>query len=193
MVEREVVITLDGVEVPRNSERFGELFAQWAPLMGESACVEAGVRFGTREVAVERDAPVYRMFQILLPVREGLWEGHHSDTNPGHLVATPTREITDRVGLVGQPQSFDLFEPDGRRASITVASGDRWHTYQSLTYLRRDLLDRYLSEASQVLVWAIWGERGVAGQSKAEHLPAAQIETTYRVFSDIRRYVPQRR
>ena len=191
--EQRLMVTRGGAVVPAEDEEYTGLLARWreSRIAGEREgdADPDGIQVTSLEVEVARERPVYRTFQVLLPVREDGWEDHHSVVNPGRVTAAPAREIADRLGLVGQPQTFDLFERDGRRASIAGESGDPWHTHQTLTYLRRDLLDRYLEDTGQELVWAIWGEREVAAKSRSDHRPEAQIATPYRVFQEIRRYV----
>ncbi|MCO5223352.1 MAG: hypothetical protein M9947_17515 [Thermomicrobiales bacterium] len=149
----------------------------------------AGGELELREVPDERRVEIFDTHQVVIPVRTDGWESYHSVVVPGRSVNTPAREITDSLGLVGQPQTFDLFESDGRRASITVASGDLWKNGHQLAYLRMDLLDRFLKESEQGLVWGIWGERQVANASLSKHLPETQIETKYKVFQRIERYI----
>lgn len=146
--------------------------------------------FETKEVSVERHVPILEARQVLIPVRRDSWEDYHSVVNPGRSAITPAREITDVLRLVSRPQTFDLFAPDGRRATIALESEDYYHTYQRLAYIRRDLLDSYLAQTSHSLIWAVWGERGVAAPSLSNHLPVADIDPTYKVFQSIHRYVP---
>lgn len=194
--ERRWFRTRDGVEIGGSLERFlarsgadmdaeGAAFADADP---DSQAILAEDGIESREVEVNREVPVFETYQVILPVRNDGWESYHSVVVPGRSVDTPAREITDALGLVGQPQTFDLFEQDGRRASITLASGDLWHTGHHLTYLRKDLLDRYLAAFGQELVWGIWGERRVAPVSLSNYLAEAQVETQYVVFQKIERY-----
>ncbi len=146
--------------------------------------------FETKNVSVERSVPILENRQVLIPVRRDSWEDYHSVVNTGRAAITPAREITDVLGLVSQPQTFDLFARDGRRATIALESGNYYHTYQRLTYIRRDSLDSYLAQASQSLIWAVWGERGVSAPSLSNHLPEADVDQTYKVFQSIDQYVP---
>ncbi len=187
-IDHEVVITRDGVEVPPGTAEFARLLAANLSARRNPAAAEPGVTVERVEVEKERREPIYATYAVTLPVREDRWEDYHSVVNPGRSVDTPTREITEVLGLVGRPQTFDLFEQIGSRASITVASGEPWHTTHKLTYLRQDLLDRYLAEAAEHLVWGIWGERTVVPASLSNYLPEVQIETQYLVFQEIRRY-----
>jgi hypothetical protein len=99
----------------------------------------------------------------LLPAaRHDTWESYHSDENPGLSVYLPSREIADAFRLCSQPQTFDLFEGDGRRATVSVTWGDLWTTGHSLVYVRKDLLDDFLLARRQRLVRLIAGQRTYA-------------------------------
>ena len=50
--------------------------------------------------------------------------------------------------------------------------GDDKEVHGHLSYLRADLLDRYLAATGKALVWLIWGERGLhyrATESQSLH------------------------
>jgi hypothetical protein len=132
-------------------------------------------------------------FEVLIPVRDNMWEAYHSTVNPGRNVATPAKQIARHLSLCGQPQTFDLFDTNGRRASISFCYGDKWRSTQRFTYLRQDLLDRYLQDTSSELILTVCGERefhaadaGEAGAFGAQHVP-------YQAFQDVTRYSGIRR
>ena len=108
---------------------------------------------------IEAEQPECQTLKILFPVRENCWGDRRSAIVASRSVATPSRQIADTLNLCGQPQSFDLFERDGRRASVTFRYGERWGERQKFTYLREDLLKRYLAEINGELIWVICGER----------------------------------
>jgi hypothetical protein len=131
---------------------------------------------------VKRETPVYDRIEVLIPIREYMWESYHSDVNQASKTAALAREIAEHLDLCGQPQTFDLFEKSGERATIAFHHGEKWHTYQSLIYIRKDLLDRYLGETKKELVWAIWGEREVI----AKDIPSEDRDQVgYRVFQQV--------
>ena len=117
--------------------------------------------------------------KILVPARENTWEAYHSTIVDGRSVAIPCRQIADAFSLCGQPQSFDLFEKDGRRASITFRYGEGWREMQNFTYLRKDLLERYLAKINGELIWVIWGERRQVSQNP---------DTPDKLFKDVKVY-----
>lgn len=98
--------------------------------------------------------------QILPPVRLNNWEDYHSTIIHGQNVATPSRQIAECLDLCGASQTYDLFEKDnGKRASFSIEFGQKWGNTQRFTYLRKDLLDRYLKERGEELIWIIYGDR----------------------------------
>jgi len=128
---------------------------------------------------VETEVPEYQTFEVLVSVRENNWEDHRSAMNANRSVAIPSRQIVETFGLCGQPQSFDLFEKDGRRASISFRYGEKFGEMQYFTYLRQDLLERYLAEIDRELIWIIWGERRQVSQN-----PGAP----YKYFHEVKVY-----
>lgn len=126
-------------------------------------------------------------YEVLIPVRENTWEDYHSEITPGISVATPGKEITQHLNLCSQPQTYDLFETNGRRASITFRYGEHWRSSQHFTYLRKDLLERFLTETDSELIWAIWGEREFHGDLSQRGGFASQHEY-YKVFQEIKAY-----
>ena len=109
---------------------------------------------------VDKEKFEYKDFEVLVPVRYNCCEESRSAANPRRSIALPNREISECLNLYKKPQSFDLFEKDSnRRASISFEYGDIWSNPQSFTYLRRDLLERFLAEIGGELIWVIWGNR----------------------------------
>jgi hypothetical protein len=92
-----------------------------------------------------------------------LWEDHHSTLNRAGGATVPGRAFAQMFELHGAPQTFDLFEPDGRRASVSCRPDDPWEG--NLLYIRGDLLRRFLEAKSAELLWLAWGERQVVSDS----------------------------
>ena len=143
----------------------------------EAQLHEQGFELITKTVEVEQKE--YQTFEILYPVRGNNWSDSRSSVVPGRGVITLSRQIAETLDLCGQPQSFDLFEKNGRRASITFHRGEGWGEMQKFTYLREDLLERYLSEINGELIWVIWGERHPVSQNP---------DTPYKLFQEVRVY-----
>ena len=143
----------------------------------EAQLHKQGLKLTTEMVDVEQ--PEYQEFEMLVPVRENHWSDSSSAVVPGRSVAIPIRQIAETFSLHGRPQSFDLFEKNGERVSITFCYGEAWKDKQHFTYLRHDLLERYLAEAGSELIWIIWGERRQVSQN-----PGAP----YKYFHEVKVY-----
>ena len=143
----------------------------------EAQLHERGFELTTKTVEVEQKA--YQTFDILFPVRGNNWSDSQSSAVPGRGVIIPSRQIAETLDLCGQPQNFDLFEKNGRRASITFHRGEGWGEMQKFTYLRQDLLERYLAKINGKLIWVIWGERQQVPQNP---------DTPYKLFKDVKVY-----
>ena len=137
--------------------------ADWAGLV-EAELAERGLELELRTIPVRREVPERQLFDVLIPVRSNSWEYYHSAIVPGRYVPIPARELAEHLNLCGQPQTFDLYETSGRRASMTFRYGASWHADQRFTYMRQDLLQRFLSETNAELIWVIWGERLALGK-----------------------------
>lgn len=129
-----------------------------------------------------------RVFKVFIPVRDNNWESYHSSVNPGRSVMVPAKEIEEFLGLCTQPQTFDLYEQNGKRASITIRCGETWHTSHHLIFIRRDLLNRYLKENKLCLIWGVWGEREFRSKNNEDLEEFAKKHKTYKVFQEIKSY-----
>ena len=145
--------------------------------MIEAQLHKRGFELTTEMVDVEQ--PEFQTFEMLVPVRENHWSDSSSAAVPSRSVSIPIRQIAETFNLHGRPQSFDLFEKDGERASITFCYGEAWKDKQDFTYLRQDLLERYLAETGSELIWVIWGERRQVSQNP---------DAPYKYFHEVKIY-----
>ena len=126
------------------------------------------------------EKPVYEEIEALVPVRENIWEESCSGANPYRSIALPSREIAENLGLYMQSNSFDLFEREnGKQASISFRNGKIYGDIQHFTYLRKDLLERFLIEEDGALIWVIWGNRRYTSQNPND---------PYENFQDVKTY-----
>lgn len=125
----------------------------------EAALKERGLELVETIIEEDKQLKVQEMFSVLIPVRKNIWEDYHSHVNLGRSVTLPAKEIIECLNLCTQPQTFDLFEKNGKRASITFCYGNSWNSTQNFTFLRQDLLERFLCKSDSELIWAIWGAR----------------------------------
>ena len=131
--------------------------------MIEAQLQKRGFELTTETTDVEQ--PEFQTFEMLVPVRKNHWSDSSSVSVPGRSVTVPIRQIAETFSLYGHPQSFDLFEKDGKRASITFCYGEEWKDKQYFTYLREDLLERYLAEIGAELIWVTWGNRRLVSEN----------------------------
>ena len=137
---------------------------------------------------VENEKRKYKEFEVLAPVRENYWEESCSIVIPPRTIVLPAREIAEYLRLYGLPQSFDLFEKEnGRCASITFQHGEKWGETQHFTYLRQDLLERYLAKINGEFIWIIWGERHQLSQNPDAPYEPLQ-DAPYEHFQEVKTY-----
>ena len=180
----EIVEGLKQKKMDAHSLRFGPedhyTFAgeiPWCDTYPTNCWEEVSCEFGVETVRVEQSK--YQAFKILAPVRENNWESYHSAIIAGRNIATPSRQIAETFGLCGHPQSFNLFEKDGRCASMTFRYGQNLTETQTFTYLREDLLKRYLEDIDGELIWVIWGEQCLVSQDQ---------DTSIKPFEELREF-----
>ena len=146
--------------------------------MIEAQLHKRGLELTTETVNAEQ--PEFQTFEMLVPVRENHWSDSNSVAVSGRSVAIPIRQIAETFSLYGYPQSFDLFEKDGKRASVTFCYGEEWKDKQDFTYLREDLLERYLAKIGGELIWVIWGNRRLVSENPDDPYKNFQEVKVYR-------------
>lgn len=117
---------------------------------------------------IEKEIIEKKVFQVLLPVMEFNWEGYHSELNDAGSMTIVSKEIANHLKLVNQPQTFDLFEQNGRKASINLQYLEDFPNRHYFVYFRKDLLDKFLKENKLRLIHAIWGEREISFKDHQE-------------------------
>mgnify|MGYP002619824543 CR=1 FL=1 len=101
--------------------------------------------------------------RVEIPVHEYHWEGHHSELNPSSCVVVPSPSICEYSELHSVHAEWDLYDVEGKVASLYREWGAHSEPAKlSLSYLRTDLLTKYLVQTKQELVWLMWGEREFA-------------------------------
>ncbi|WP_430411323.1 hypothetical protein [Kordia sp.] len=98
-------------------------------------------------------------FDILMPVAQYNWESHHSSLNQAGHQYTVSKEVSSHLNLIDAPQTFNLFEKNGKLASINLRYRKDYNTNQHFVYLRKDLFDKYLEENKYKFIWGLWGEK----------------------------------
>lgn len=152
----------------------------------EEALGKRGLEMKMIDVEQEVDAYETDEYSILVPVRSYRWEGYRSAVNPIENVEVLAKQIALSLNLINQPQTFDLFDQLGHRASFSFKHQGDHGNQQQFLYLRRDLATQYLNSEDLRLLWIIWGERRQApsvaarAESVREHL--------WRLFGSVRIY-----
>jgi hypothetical protein len=131
---------------------------------------------------IEREEEKRLTFEVELPVRSFSWSSGRSFVNPGHGAYVPTREISEHLKLSSRPQTFDMYDYKGRIASVSLDSGDLWHSGHKVIYLRQDLLDKYLQDKGKTLIWVIWGERRFKSKEEGELKSFSAKHSHYKVY-----------
>ena len=110
---------------------------------------------------IEIDSVSYEEYEVLLPVMDYSWESNHSELNQAGHETVISRELANSLNLISKPQTFNLFDIDGNLASQNLFYNKDYNNNHRFTYLRKDLLEKFLLENDYKLIWGIWGERNV--------------------------------
>jgi hypothetical protein len=156
----------------------------------EAALREQGLEWKIERSEVEREVSECQFFEILVPVRNNAWEDYHSAIIPGRNVSTPAKQITEHLDLVNQPQTFDLYEDDGRLASMTFHYGEPLGAFQSFVYIRNDLLDQFLSDTGARMIYVVSGRREFYSGDFGERESFAETHNLYERFEHTQLYKP---
>ncbi|MDX2298387.1 MAG: hypothetical protein NW204_01550 [Xanthomonadaceae bacterium] len=104
-----------------------------------------------------------------IPVQKYNWESYHSVVNQGSGSSLPSKQLCEALGLRYRANKCDLHDASGV-ASLYREVGEYGSQINgSFSYLRRDLLDCYLTQSGKALVWLMWGERGFHHRSAEAH------------------------
>nr|WP_315227986.1 hypothetical protein [uncultured Albidiferax sp.] len=118
---------------------------------------------------------------VELPTQEYAWESYHSALNTASATSLPSTKLCEALGLHYRAGQWDLhdalgiasmFRKIGEENALGDARAEGW-----LSYLRADLLKRYLQENDLCLVWLMWGERNI-------HHRAARSQDLHQHFAN---------
>lgn len=104
-----------------------------------------------------------------IPVQRYSWEEYHSILNQASAVSLPSKRFCEALSLRYRDNKWDLHDTEGVASLYRKVGKYGSQISGSLSYLRRDLLDRYLTKSGKVLVWLMWGERGFHYRSTEAH------------------------
>lgn len=88
------------------------------------------------------------------------WESYHSLENQSSGASLPSKQLCEALNLRYRANKWDLHDATGVASLYRKVGEYDSGVSGSVSYLRRDLLDRYLMRSGKVLVWLMWGERG---------------------------------
>jgi hypothetical protein len=131
---------------------------------------------------------VSKTIPVLIPVRENIWESSDSSVNPARSVTVPAREIAEPFRLSLRLPSWNLYDENGKLASISIKWGDPWQTGHHLCYLRKDILDKFLKRNHMVLIWAFSGAREIWWSGENYPDPREKFKHWRKEFQQIYRY-----
>ncbi|MFG6076851.1 hypothetical protein [Erwinia sp. OPT-41] len=95
-----------------------------------------------------------------ITVQNYSWESYHSVMNQGSGACLPSKQLCKALDLRYRANKWDLYDALGSASMYRKVGKDESENSGSVSYLRRDLLDSYLTQSGKALVWLIWGERG---------------------------------
>jgi hypothetical protein len=130
--------------------------------------------------------------RVLVPIWRNEWEDYHNEINQGPRGEVPARQLSDALELVSQPQTYDLYDSCGRRASAAThfeAEENGVKRSQRFLFIRKDLLDQYLEQNDQQLLIWVAGERQYSVKAFSEKRRDDNIEGPLRKsFSQVHNY-----
>jgi len=163
--------------IPPSRESFytyaGEMPFETAPGTQRQAKTEDEDEF--RKVSTDRWSG--EGISVAIPVQQYRWESYHSQLNPNGGTEFPSTELCEALGLSYRDGQWDLHDAQGVASLYREVGEDDKEAHGHLSYLRADLLDRYLAATGKALVWLVWGERGL-------HYRAAENRSLHELLAD---------
>lgn len=114
-----------------------------------------------------------------IPVQQYNWESYHSVMNQNSGAVLPSKQICEALNLRYRANKWDLHDASGVASLYRKVGEDDSQISGWFSYLRRDLLDNYLTQSGKTLVWLMWGERGIHYRS-----PVAQNSHLHDYYAD---------
>lgn len=112
-----------------------------------------------RMIEVEEIRRETKRFRPLIPVYDLEFEPHDVDDVPIRGI-TLAKQLAQGANLVNLPQTYDLQNADGVRATYGVTFQPQdWNNSERFFFIRESVLRAILKKHDWHLVWAMWGER----------------------------------
>jgi len=112
---------------------------------------------------------------VEIPVQKYNWENYHSVLNQGSGASLPSKRLCEALSLRYRANKWELHDAAGVASMYREVGEYGSQINGSFSYLRRDLLDSYLTQSGKALVWLMWGERGF-------HYRAAEAHNLYEYY-----------
>lgn len=107
----------------------------------------------------ERDVNItFQVFSPVCGISCTLDTASHDAEN--HI--TLSRDLIDYFGIYTKPQSYDLFDANGKKVTFNISEHyNDFNNRRHMFLMREDVLKKYLNEKGYTLLWGIWGERNL--------------------------------
>lgn len=144
---------------------------------------EGGYRF--QESFVESEKKVCDELTIVIDtlVLQNQWSSLTSIANPAGETIIPSKEICNYLGLRLISQSSDLVDVNQKLAS-TSFNYSKDNLNATFTYIRKDLLNKYLAGMNKHLIWLQWSEKRHFSKGLDKILDS-ENQQTYKVFCKV--------
>ena len=116
--------------------------------------------------------------RVELPTSHHGWESYHSTLNQTGNPDVPAPALCEWLGLRMAGGGPDLVDANGKQATLYRTYDEAGELRSHLLFIRQDLMSAYLRKTRQVIVWILWGERGLKTAHDNEHL-RNQIEPVW--------------
>ena len=100
-----------------------------------------------------------REIDVEVPAHRYGWESNWSVTKGAGGQSVPAITLAAAFDLRALPSSLDWCDPQGHRASMTLAPPLGFEEGGYLLYVREDLIRQYCNQHDYELFWIVWGER----------------------------------
>lgn len=121
------------------------------------------------EYTVSADRRANNGVAVDIPVQQYNWESYHSVVNQSSGARLPSKRLCEVLNLRYRANKWDLHDASGVASLYREVGEYGSQASGSFSYLRRDLLDSYLTQSGKALVWLMWGERGFHHRSAEAH------------------------
>jgi len=162
----------------------------WCSIIPDDYSYNLSIHFDFKG-AKDRDSRIKNRdeerFEVERTIFENHWESYHSDVIPEGQSITPSKVIANYNNLFLKPQGSDMFDQSGNLASTTFVVGEKYGDMTEFTYIRRDLLEKYLRATNKKILHIQWAEKRFFANG-VKHLSSSnddkrEYRLHYRIYS----------